>query len=79
MVHPNLAYCTHSVEKKHRLSLSHWHLTNLRISSGAVVTPRGTVAGDKILVASLRSNPKPSGGISGGSELSAFIQVQAYK
>ena len=37
--------------EEHGLSLSHWHFINLKISSGAGSSPRGTVTWDQDWVA----------------------------
>ena len=70
MVQPNLALLQPQRKDEHGLSLSHWH-------SDVGSTPRGTLIGDKVWVASLRSHPLDLGDITGGSSFKACIQVQA--
>ena len=49
------------------------------MSSGEGLTPRGTVIGDGVLVALLRSHPYDSVNITGGSPFNTCIQVQACR
>ena len=71
-VQPNLALLQPQRNEEPGLSLSHWHLINLRMSSGACSTPGGTVTGDSVWVASLRNHPYDSGSKTGSLQMSTL-------